>query len=369
MRLWLAALLLLAGCASNLPTVRSREVGRHNAALNFADISFTQLDSGEPITLASYFKDSGNDWLLLFFGSKGCTSCGEKMKGIRDWALQQPIFGSRKIELIAAYADSSAQMAQVKRYRDQNRYTHLKWLDPEGPMLQKWFLPTGQDRFGVPVVVLINRKTSAVEWGFASTTHYTVEEVIARTEKTLGEAPQPTPTPTPTPAPTPTVVPDVAKNFTFYGQHGSFELKNLWGQKKLTIVSAFGELCTGCWDELKAWSAPGSLADLCSNQSCQVLVMENGIPEEEPTAARWTRMQALLTARKVDRFTLALDPHPSEGDAWQDRYFDGYLSTKYPEWDGLFGVVIYDANGIIVGDVKGGGDPEDVVRLVRALAR
>ena len=359
---------LIAGCASNLPTTRGHGKRPHvESQLDFSQIAFTSLDSGQSLTLKSYFDSTDKDWLLLFFGSKGCSSCGEKMVVLRDWLLKHPILNTpqgRKTDIVAAYVDSIELRQQVIRYRDKQAYTHLKWLDPDATSLLKWFLPSGQLGFGVPVAVFINRKAGKVEWDFPSTSSYSIADVEKKMEKTFGENPIPPPTPTPEPTPQPT--PSVGKNFAFYNGTGTTELKDVWPQKDITVVSSFGELCSGCWDELDAWSKPNSLADLCAVQSCQVFVMENGVPEEEQTAVRWTRIKELLKTKNVDRFTLLLDPHTSDGDGWKERYFDGYLTDTFPAWEGQFGAVLYDKTGKIVGNEKA-GDPAKLVDLVKQL--
>jgi hypothetical protein len=366
---FLILLMMLCSCASKLPR------GGHStppveAQLDFTKINFRDLDSGNDVTLNTYFSTSGKSWLLLFFGAKGCTSCGDKMKVIRDSALQDPIFNTpegKNLDIIAVYTNDITARQQVIQYRDQNKYVQLKWLDPMGATLLKWFLPKEQKDFGVPVTVFVNWKKAKVEWSFPSISPYTIDNVMARVRETLNkpQPPEPTPPPSPSPTPFPSPTPVPSLNFTFYGGSGLFTLKDTWPKKRVTVVSVFGELCTGCWEELSTWSKPNSLADLCTKESCQIITIENGVPEEEPTEKRWPRIHALMEKKGVDKFWLALDPLPSDGDAWKNRYFDGYLSTKFPEWEGLFGTVLYDETGTIFATVKGGGDPEEVTKLVR----
>jgi hypothetical protein len=92
--------------------------------------------------------------------------------------------------------------------------------------------------------------------------------------------------------------------------------------------------------------------------------LENGVPEEEPTDERWTRIESLMVKKGVRQFQLLLDPHVSDGDGWKERYFDGYLTDTHPEWDGQFGTVVYNQFGQIVGAVKS-GDAAAVVKIVK----
>lgn len=347
------SLAFLTACGSRLPPSRG---GEKTAQTEFdpKKITFYQLDSGEAFTLNEYLEVTEKRWLLLDFGSKGCLNCIEKMREIRDFVSEET-FKNDEFELLAISADPLALRGAVQKFAVTNGFTFLKWIDDRGEMLKEWFLP--EQPVGVPFVAFV--ADGQVLWSYDNKTKVTVGELVTRVKLTVPEESTPPPPPPPPPPPKP-----IDKDFDLYNGV-SVKLSSLLPNAEYTIVNVFSELCLSCFDELRHWAQAKDLFDSCQKPKCQFLNLENGYPEDESVTDRYKRMKELLAPQGLDRGELLLDPKLSDNDGWKDRFFDGYLTDKFPEWGGLYGTVAYKDGKIVWREVA--GDPGKVTDFVRNL--
>ena len=158
------AMLLLVGCASALPYERFKRSPEGQAleqAIDLSQVNMFQLATAEPVNLGSYMEERNLDYLLLFFGSKGCGICTEKSIKLRDeymgrhalWAGPE----SDGFELIGVSTDGLEARGLVSRFALQNRFEHYRWIDPLGGEMLKWFMPAGK-AVGVPFTVMLSRE-------------------------------------------------------------------------------------------------------------------------------------------------------------------------------------------------------------------
>ena len=172
-------------------------------------------------------------------------------------------------------------------------------------------------------------------------------------------------------------------NFRFVGRaEGPFGFASWRQQARYSVVSAFGKLCQSCMAEFKHWSEPGGLIDWCAARpgDCQVIGIENGLPEPGQTEAAY--LEALIfgdagfegLASLGVRVPVGLDPQPFDdfdGNGWLRRYFDGWLMAEFPEFGLDFRTVIWDREGKVVGVFKAeapqSGEDPVLVRLKSLL--
>jgi len=356
LRICLIFILTLTNCASRQKTGEETKSQVYNPTA----ISFLEIDTGLNINLAQYMADKQKDWLLLYFHSRTCTACVEKLQHVRD-DMNSNTFKNSHFEFIGISADPISSLALVKNYKALNNFPFVKWLDDRGTILKDSFLPS--NKVGVPFMALVTK--DKILWLHTNDAEISYEQMVDQIKETVPPSTDPPlPTPTPTPVPTPTPTPSIPSKFNFYYQDKTMDINELLGNSKYTVINTFGELCSSCIDELQAWVKPAQAIDICKLPNCQFLNLENGYPEDEPTADRLHRVARELSAKGLN-VELMLDPHPVDGDAYKDRYFDGYLSSTYPNWRGLFGAVIYK-DGIIIKDFKA-GNPQEVTDYLKGV--
>jgi len=321
-------LLLLSACSPDKESHPTTE------PFSLEKISFLDLDSSQSVNLQSIFDQPASlEHVLFYFMSKGCVTCGEKLKKIRDELLTNPYFADNpKFRLVAVSTDPAALKEAVLAYRTARNFPFLQYLDSQGQEVRKHFLPDSMDRFGVPVTVMVSR--SGVEWSYGNTEEYTVGELANRIRATVGP------------------VDWQEKDHVLYDGE-EVNLSTL--ATGTTVLTVFSELCIGCLDELKHWNAPDQPFGLCVAPSCKMLLLENGSPEEEAFGNRFPRIQGFLRDEGIPAGGLLLDPQPAAGELYKLRYFDGYLIDHFPSWEGMYGTVVFQ-NGRVVQDFPSGGD-------------
>ena len=158
-------------------------------------------------------------------------------------------------------------------------------------------------------------------------------------------------------------------DFKLLGKNAeSVSFDNWLGKAKYSIVVTFGYDCSSCVKELSHLSEKGNLVDFCaeSNGQCQIAGIETNVPSEnivdqpdpqnpvKPTLAEYYEL--LYEGNKyIEGFKNSgirspyfIDPGPMDEDGLQpDRVF-GYFSATFPEWEGLYGTLIYDREGKVV---------------------
>jgi len=331
------AMSLIYGCASRLPNKKK------TASPETEKATVVDLETGADVIIPDYKKK----WLLLYFHSKNCTSCVEKMKVIRD-TVTASTFSNDEFELIAVSTDPIALTPAVKNFALQNNFSFLKWIDDRGAALKGFYL---EGDVGVPFAVFL--EDGEALWHYTNKDSFSVPELIARIKESVPKKDLPDTDPKP------------EKDFKLFTPSSTEMLSKKLARAEFTVVNTFSDLCMSCFDELRAWSAAGQAFDLCQKPKCQFINVENGYPEDEDFSQRFPRLLTLLHTENVEKNVgLVLDPVLSE--QWESRFFDGYLSSKFPEWGGVFGTVIYNKKGEIVWNERA-GDPEVVTEKIKEL--
>ena len=364
--------LFMVACASWLPRyLGEKHKPEVESNLDLAQVEFFHIDTEEYISGETFMSHNSLDFMLLIFGSKGCTACSEKMAMAKE-AIIPEFEHVRNFGVFGVYADDVSYAPLIRRYRQMHEYSFLQFLDPQAAMLLKWFLPETMEHFGVPVTVMIGRE-QGVLWNYGFKDPYTSDEIIEKITDSLSVAPEPTLEPTPEPQPTPEPTPDPSLeptpeptpepspdpipsgpdvDFILY-DGGEVDLAKLAGEHEYLIMNTFSEWCASCREELQHWSVPDGLYDFCAGVgNCGFYTVENGPPEEEDFSTRYPRIQDLMIGWGVT-VPLLLDPQPASNGGWEGRYFDGYLTGKYPEWEFQFGTVLYHEGQIIKGWISG----------------
>ncbi|NBQ52040.1 MAG: hypothetical protein EBU49_00450, partial [Proteobacteria bacterium] len=134
-----------------------------------------------------------------------------------------------------------------------------------------------------------------------------------------------------------------------------------------SVINVFGESCSSCMAELKHWSRPDGLFDLCNKNPdfCIVGTVENGLPDSayagpgpvdlKEMDTYLSRINDALVARGISAPIIMLDPYSPENDGgrgYLKRFFDGYLSAKNPELGFDFRTIVSDREGKVLGVFK-----------------
>lgn len=334
---WLLCLISLTAC-SWLPKTKNTE----QESFSLSKIEFSTLADATPVNLEDYTKSNNIRWLTLYFSSKSCVSCTEKLHKVKD-LLNQGIITDARFEFAAVSTDPAPLRQQVVDYASQNGFGFMKWLDDRGSYFKKYFL---DGEVGVPFISFI--ADGKVLWSLDNQSVLTPDEIFKKIKETV-----------------PDTDPVPERDFTFYGEYGESKLSSLLREAEYTFVNVYSELCTSCFDELRLFSLPGHVFDLCQKPKCQILNLENGYPEEAPVEEHYSRMVQLLLDEGIPGKVI-LDPVSADDAHWRDRFYDGYCYERFPDWRGQFGVVLYSRSGEIVWDHKA-GNAEAVKDKVKSL--
>jgi hypothetical protein len=139
---------------------------------------------------------------------------------------------------------------------------------------------------------------------------------------------------------------------------GEISFSNLLQDADFTIVAGFDVACSSCVEELKHWSEEPTtehpelqLFDYCksSNGLCQILALETYPPFGQTPQQMYEEIKPQMGSLGI-RVPLLVDREKVENEF--SRFFEGHLSAKFPEWEGLPGTVIYDREGKIIASFK-----------------
>jgi len=170
---WLASTLVVASlghlvlsCASNEPRVK-RERTFGGIPLDVSLLSYKDLATGSDINLKDYMERNELKAVLLMFGAAGCVKCTEKSKDLSSHYLKShSLFLSpdhKGFELIGVTTDKGSGLKLFEsRWRDLEQrkawgYDFIRWIDPEGDTIKKYFLDAGE-QFQVPFTILLSRE-------------------------------------------------------------------------------------------------------------------------------------------------------------------------------------------------------------------
>jgi len=179
----------LAACASDLPQEREirRPVGIE-VNLDLTKINLFDLATEQSVNLADYMETSGRDYLLLAFGSRGCTACNEKSIGLRDQVIgKHPLYDTapgKRFEIVGVNTDPDPPQV-IRTFLAQARFSFVKWSDPRGLTMMEYFMPAGSG-VGVPLTVMITR--TGISWRLTKDDKVDLPDLVAKIESTLGIA-------------------------------------------------------------------------------------------------------------------------------------------------------------------------------------
>jgi hypothetical protein len=180
---------IAVGCGSRLPKeVNVNKPTAEEAALNAADINFLSLSTDQEVNLKDYMETRQLSHMLLTFGSESCAACMEKTHYletnlVNHYELVEGQSGT-KFEVVGVNVDPDGRRKSVAALALNEGLTHLKWQDPSGDTMIKYFQPKGLSR-SVPLAVMINRKE--IMWRVASNEKVTPKELIEKVAASLGQ--------------------------------------------------------------------------------------------------------------------------------------------------------------------------------------
>lgn len=179
---------VFVACGSKLPyeIQIKRPVALPVEKVDLGLIEFTDIDSGESVNVEQWMGSRGVSHLLLTFGSKSCTACNKKARELRDNFLSQDqmsLTGApSNLALVGVNTDSGA-LQLTRRFVGSENFQFIKWSDPRGDLMVKWFLPEGR-YYGVPLTVLLNR--DGILWRYTNDSVASVDDMVRRAIASAG---------------------------------------------------------------------------------------------------------------------------------------------------------------------------------------
>ena len=183
----LVLIFMVADCASDLERHgKSLSGGRD---VDLSEIYVEDIETGEDISIADYMLDQKINFMLLMFGSVGCTKCNEKALDLSQNYLgkHQLLLSSseKKFELVGVNTDSGGARSRFNRImlspeqRTASGYDFIKWADPAGELFLKKILKP-DERFGVPYTAFISKKgiEEKIQFSYNNQQPYSLEDLL-----------------------------------------------------------------------------------------------------------------------------------------------------------------------------------------------
>ncbi len=176
-----AALLPLSGgCGSRLPReiLVKRPVASVVTRVDLNLVEFTDIESGEVVNAGQWMDANQTRFALLTFGSRACTACNKKSREIRD-----NYAGDTKLAIVGVNTDADS-LSLTQRFVRSEGFDFIRWSDPRGEQMIRWFMPEGRS-YGVPLTVMLSRE--GILWSYTNDSTATVDEIMQRARATIGE--------------------------------------------------------------------------------------------------------------------------------------------------------------------------------------
>ena len=199
----LATLLVLSSCASKLEKDKvDRALRGDGQAMDISKLMFTEVESGEPLSLRTYMERENKEFVLLMFGSMACSNCNKKNEYIRDEIVgKHPLYlkeAGKAFGLVGVNTDVERAIESVKSFRLDRGFNFIRLTDPRGKTLVEHLMPEG-DTFSVPFIALMTKRGMA--WRYTNQDHVEVAELLARVSEDMGLDATGLPAPKPNPEP------------------------------------------------------------------------------------------------------------------------------------------------------------------------
>lgn len=178
------------GCGSRLPREISvkRPVASVVTRVDLGLVEFTDIESGARVNAGAWMESSGTNHILLTFGSRACSACNKKSREIRDKYLAADGVslvdtGASKLAIVGVNTDADP-LSLTQRFIRSEGFDFIRWSDPRGEQMIRWFMPEGRS-YGVPLTVMLNRQ--GILWSYTNDSTATVDEIMQRARATIGE--------------------------------------------------------------------------------------------------------------------------------------------------------------------------------------
>ena len=183
----------LSTCGSRLP--RGKRPASLPISAELSALKFLDLATNQNVDVASYMLKNSKQYLVLMFGSVGCSSCNSKALNLsQNYLKKDNLFVDQKykdFEWIGVNTDTGSNRIKFRSIWDdpeekKNRgYDFIRWEDVEANTLRSKLLGEGVP-FGVPFVAMVNRQ--GLVWSLNNTSSLALEEMIAKVKRTIDES-------------------------------------------------------------------------------------------------------------------------------------------------------------------------------------
>lgn len=178
----------LFACAAKLPHDKVlRAPSGQGKAIDLSSISFSDLATDTVVNLQEYMQASNRDYLMLVFGSNGCSTCNGEASLLDDMLSQNTLnLGDTesRFEVIGISTDLSKREARGFA----SRHIFIRWADPKAEMMRTYFLPAGLD-VKVPLTAMVSAKNLLL-WQILpdDAGSVTQEQLVRKIKSTVGES-------------------------------------------------------------------------------------------------------------------------------------------------------------------------------------
>ena len=186
----------LGGCGARLPrdiTIKRPVANEVATRIDLNAVQFTDITSGQPVNAGQWMDEQKTGFMLLTFGSRACSACNKKARQIRDnyiSADQLALKGDGpKLAIVGVNTDNGS-LSLTQRFVQSEGFNFIRWSDPKGDQMLRWFMPGGRS-YGVPLTVMLSRE--GILWSYTNDSSVTVDEIMERARGTMGDDALPDP--------------------------------------------------------------------------------------------------------------------------------------------------------------------------------
>jgi len=191
-----SAVIGLGACAAKLPrevTVR-RPLGE-SLPFDPNAIEILRLSDQQKINLGQYMRDQQLKYLVLTFGSQGCSVCMQKARYLQANLVNNDysLLGSsanKVVELVGVVTDPVSSRDELLSLVDREGLSHLTWWDPGHNLMMEYFQPEGRN-FSVPLTLMVSQ--TEILWRVPSWEPISGPDLINKIASTLGVDANPPP--------------------------------------------------------------------------------------------------------------------------------------------------------------------------------
>jgi hypothetical protein len=152
--------------------------------IDLGGVEFTEIATGQSLTILDYMERNEKDYLLISFGSMSCSACNHKAEQLTNRIIgRHPLYATdagKRFEVVGINTDPGNPRQLTSHVA---AFPFIRWSDPSGLQMVSYFMPVDR-KFSVPLTVMLSRK--GILWRVLPDDPMTVDDMMDKVSSTLG---------------------------------------------------------------------------------------------------------------------------------------------------------------------------------------